>query len=287
MPPSARGSTHAYAYAGTSTGVTVGPDDSVNGSSDNCIDVNTDGSSDVRIGSASFRGPAYGVINVRVAGGIIVNVSTYVHDYGATNTRPAGSADTSAHTGPECSRDVSTDDNFGTSTARGLRCYFVGFSASGVVHGGANAQVIDSRGGSLYATIDGSTDARYDDSFDACTASGLTHDQTGHDGGVAVSIDGSSDTSIDASTDAKTDGCPHDSTASARITHVTTNHRYDARPVCCHGIDAVPTIDSIDSVRTHTSVYIAVHARVANARHAHNHPRVSPGHVPRCSAPSA
>ena len=218
---------------------------------------------------------------------LFTNVSTYVHDYGAANTRPAGSADTSAHTGPECSRDVSTDDNFDASTARGLRCYFVGFRASGVAHGGANAQAIVSRGGSLYATIDGSTDARYDDSFDACTASGLTHDQTGHDGGVAVSIDGSSDTSIDASTDAKTDGSPHVSTAIARITHLTTNHRYDDRPVCCHGIDAVPTIDSTDSVRTHTSASIAVHARVTNARHAHNHPRDSSGHVPRCSAPSA
>ena len=218
---------------------------------------------------------------------LFTNVSTYVHGYGAANTRPAGSADTSAHTGPECSRDVSTDDNFDASTARGLRCYFVGFSASGVVHGGANAQVIDSRGGSLHATIDGSTDARYDDSFDACTASGLTHDQTGHDGGVASSIDVSSDTSIDTSTDAKTHGSPHDSTASARIKHGTTNHRYDARPVCCHGIDPVPPIDSIDSVRTHASAYIVVRARVAHARHAHTHPRDSSGRVPRCSAPSA
>ena len=127
MPPSARGSTHAYAYAGTSAGVTVGPDDCVNGSSDNCIAVNTDGSSDVRIGSASFRGPAYGVINVGVAGGIIVNVSTYVHDYGATNTRPTGSTDASANVDPECSRDVSADANSHASNARA--------STSVVAHG--------------------------------------------------------------------------------------------------------------------------------------------------------
>ena len=61
---------------------------------------------------------------------LFTNVSTYVHDYGAANTRPAGSADTSAHTGPECSRDVSTDDNFDASTARGLRCYFDGYGTA-------------------------------------------------------------------------------------------------------------------------------------------------------------
>ena len=61
MPPSARRSTHAYAYAGTNAGATVGTDVSVNGNIDNSIDDSTDGRCDVRIGSTSFRASVYGV----------------------------------------------------------------------------------------------------------------------------------------------------------------------------------------------------------------------------------
>ena len=97
---------------------------------DDNIDVSTDGRCDVRIGGDSFRATAYGISSVRVAGGITVNISTYDHDYGATNTRLARTTDTSANAGPECSRDVSADDNSHVSTARA--------STSVVVHGGTN-----------------------------------------------------------------------------------------------------------------------------------------------------
>ena len=139
MAPSARGSTHAYAYAGTNAAAPVDPDVSVNGSSED----GSDGSIVSIVSIAGFDGSIVGIADTDVS---TVNITG---SDGSTDGSDDGSDRRFA--GPECSRDASADANFITSTARA--------SLSVIVHGGNDVKFTVGRGGSLYATIDGSTDA--------------------------------------------------------------------------------------------------------------------------------
>ena len=112
----------------------------------------------------------------------------------------------------------------------------------------------------------------------------IEHDVSIASGSTRAYAYAGTNVSVAVSTDVSTNG------PGSRV-HVRTDASIDDRvdlSILNTDAGSDDKIDAgIDGVRTHTSAYIAVHTRVANARHAHNHPRVSSGRVPRCSAPSA
>ena len=160
--------------SGTHAGVAV----SIDASSDVYIDARIGGniyhSFDASIASGSTRAYDYAGTAVSVA------ASTDVSHGASTDASTHSCSDTSKvsvgiHACPadiNVGGEVITDDPFDAST-----------DAS--THDGSDTSTSSTsiRGGRIYATIEGSTDA-YDDSFDAYPGSGLTHDPTGNHGSV-------------------------------------------------------------------------------------------------------
>ncbi|MCP4437049.1 MAG: hypothetical protein GY812_16325 [Actinomycetia bacterium] len=135
--------------------------------------------------------------------------NTYAHDYGATNSRPARSSDTSDSAGPECSRDVSTNDSSSDASIGSVSIHAC------PLDGDVRAE------GSTDVPVDARTDASTDDSSDTSTSSASGRP---HHAGTKAKVTGSSDVRPDTHPDVNSEASTDDS-SDASTASVTTHAR--------------------------------------------------------------